>query len=835
MIEVKDINQYKLSGFTGVDFTSSPLNVKERRSPDATNWVFDHGRPVKRNGWKQIAYVGDYKVNSMIEYATNTILVHAGVKFYKVVLTTTGVGYTLTEVTTTGLTITDTPSQIFIQDDRYFIVGAGDFFVWHKPDADWVLESVFNNEITYIPTTTISIDYEGYEGVVLRATLERPSLMTEWRINTARGVDEVATERTYLLDGNVDMSYDAATDVLAYITITNEGGTDELYGFYDDEEERINILSAYGVPPSYGYIEADGTMVLEYDTIPPTNDDNIIIKFKGYNGDEYASGNISNHVRASAFGTLFGVDGVTSQLFVSGADIPSTLTIKNVDFYSYPLDFTYWPDNFYRTVGNSAITGYHRIADGSLVIFKAKANQEAAIFLRTGTLETVTDDGYYNAEIVYTEKAGFASDYLTSRRAIATLEGDPLYITETGVKGIALSENVSTDERYARRRSTLVDKKLTALDTTSAISIVYDDRYYLCIDGECFIADARLRFGEGGEIEYEWMYWDNIPATRFYERNNDLWFGTADGRICVFDSEFTDREFEAIDSADLSFHAADDEVVYSVNVDVEDGDIIKFAATSMHELVMDSTDTTRDTNVITAVSDEAKARLLLMSELEEMLLLKADESSITAYAQNVDYGTYSFEVVDEDGVAVDMSLGYDDYWFIKPLAGVELFARDVEEDSFKLERYKDTLALSMTYYHSGELDDTKETNVGAIIITKTNVTATWYSKIADLGTSVFGKTLLSLTLVAEGEMTFGYVTRLGDLAREYEKSGGFDFTDFDFTNFTFTAFTESITKKIKERNINYVMFKIESTTGKTAAINEIVVRYKFQNMNKGVQ
>jgi len=83
-------------------------------------------------------------------------------------------------------------------------------------------------------------------------------------------------------------------------------------------------------------------------------------------------------------------------------------------------------------------------------------------------------------------------------------------------------------------------------------------------------------------------------------------------------------------------------------------------------------------------------------------------------------------------------------------------------------------------------------------------------------------------------MTFGYLTRIGELAREYEKISGFSFTDFDFTRFTFTAFSEAITKKVKERGINFAMFSILSDSASVCSLNEIIVRFRYNNMIRGV-
>ena len=37
---------------------------------------------------------------------------------------------------------------------------------------------------------------------------------------------------------------------------------------------------------------------------------------------------------------------------------------------------------------------------------------------------------------------------------------------------------------------------------------------------------------------------DNLPARVFGIVNNEIWFGTDDGRLCKFDDKFTDRKYD---------------------------------------------------------------------------------------------------------------------------------------------------------------------------------------------------------------------------------------------------------------------------------------------------
>jgi hypothetical protein len=382
-----------------------------------------------------------------------------------------------------------------------------------------------------------------------------------------------------------------------------------------------------------------------------------------------------------------------------------------------------------------------------------------------------------------------------------------------------------------------VDAKLKDHDLESAIAFTYRGKYYLCVDDVCFIADSSLAVGNYPNHEYEWQFWDNIPARVFTEIQDELWFGTDDGRLCKFDVRYTDDTFTEIESTDLSFHPADDEFVYSSELEIAEGDIIKFNEPKLYELVMDSTMCGNVLNVITASTDAAKARVLLLNELEAMLLVDTtDDSYVVCYAQNVDYGAYSFELVDEDGIAIDMS-GYTDYTLAEALNGIEVYVKDlVVGESFQIARTAETDAISLFSYDTEEeeIDDVTEVGIEAIIISKANVVAEWFSPVTGFGSSFLAKTLISLTVVAEGYMTFGYLTRIGELAREYEKISGFSFTDFYFTRFTFTAFSEAITKKVKERNINFAMFSILSDSASVCSLNEIIVRFRYNNMIRGV-
>ena len=138
---------------------------------------------------------------------------------------------------------------------------------------------------------------------------------------------------------------------------------------------------------------------------------------------------------------------------------------------------------------------------------------------------------------------------VVSRYACANFAGDNIILSRNGVFGIVLAENVATTERYTRERSRSINERLKRhADLSEAVGIVYKNRYYLAIDDVCYIADSRYKYTREDDIDgsynYEWWFWDNVPVRVWANIDNTLYFGSADGQICVFDDEYTDRSLQ---------------------------------------------------------------------------------------------------------------------------------------------------------------------------------------------------------------------------------------------------------------------------------------------------
>ena len=175
-----------------------------------------------------------------------------------------------------------------------------------------------------------------------------------------------------------------------------------------------------------------------------------------------------------------------------------------------------------------------------MAIHKKHSDTDNTIFYRSYNLLNETE--------VFPLKDGVKNIGCVSRYANANLLNDPLVLTESGVFAIVGSEY---QEKFAMQRSYYVNGKLLKEENMEeAIGISVDGKYYLGINNHVYIADSRyLNYPTNAKTEqyqYEWYYWDNIPARVFFSWNNKLYFGTENGEICTFTDEYKDID-KAID------------------------------------------------------------------------------------------------------------------------------------------------------------------------------------------------------------------------------------------------------------------------------------------------
>ena len=294
---------------------------------------------------------------------------------------------------------------------------------------------------------------------------------------------------------------------------------------------------------------------------------------------EVTEKNERDYIPYCSFGSAFGAYGNSDRLFLSGNPL-----YPNADFYSEYDDFTYFTAASQTVMGSKdvPITGYLRLSDSTLATLKAETLTEPTIYYRTAAEKEIElENGQKTSEVIFTRWTGGINEGCVNPYCTALFADDNLMVSPNGVRGIVQISNSATNERYVRERDKFINNHLLKHDLSGATAIVYKNRYYLAVDDVCYVADPRYKTYRNDDIDgsfnYEWWYWENIPARVFSIVNGELWFGTEEGMICRFDDKFTDRTYDETEQGQLTTDG--ETLIHEANMDVEvcDGDEIELS------------------------------------------------------------------------------------------------------------------------------------------------------------------------------------------------------------------------------------------------------------------
>jgi hypothetical protein len=121
------------------------------------------------------------------------------------------------------------------------------------------------------------------------------------------------------------------------------------------------------------------------------------------------------------------------------------------------------------------------------------------------------------------------------------LAEETLILSRQGVQ--ANTSNNILAERTIRNRSFFVDSYLTKeSNLQNAVACEWNGYYVLCINNVAYVLDGKnkaykQRSTVANDFSYECYYWTNIPANCLLSVNGELYFGTADGKICKFNTD----------------------------------------------------------------------------------------------------------------------------------------------------------------------------------------------------------------------------------------------------------------------------------------------------------
>lgn len=472
----KTPNPLTIRDFKGVDFTSS--NVDERRSPNAYNVVNNNGYIETRPGYNVLNIIGN-KINGVWNIDTDNgdyFLVHSGTKLYQ-----TNSDFSASVEVCSDLNDTISTGQYI---NGYLIILDGKrTIIFGKFGTSY--EARYLDECGTIPITTIGMSPSGggqsYQPI---------NMASKYRINLIMGT---ADDTVYHLnDQNLDSNSEVYIEKLTldgWVTISNDEYT------VNYEEGKITFNIAPGETPL-------------------NKEDNIKIRYCKTNA-EYVD--ILNKCTIS---TVFGYNGNDDRIFISG-----NKGYKNMVWYSYANDVTYFPDINYIQTGQEEITNFIRINDGKLGIQKRLTDTDSTIYY--------LESAIYNNNEVFPLTAGVKSVGCIGRYANSNLVNDPLTLTEQGIFAIVSSD----DEKFAMLRSYYINGKLLDEENLeNAVGISLKGKYYLAINNNVYIADSRFKsYAKNSQTEdyqYEWYFWDNMPVRVWFIFNNELFFGTEKGEIC---------------------------------------------------------------------------------------------------------------------------------------------------------------------------------------------------------------------------------------------------------------------------------------------------------------
>lgn len=357
----------------------------------------------------------------------------------------------------------------FLMNGALYLLDGKVYRKVYRQEGDWKVKAVA--EEAFVPTTSLAAPPTGGG-----TSLEAVNLLTPRRINTFVG--NGSATQFYLDAQNLDASGVTVTVGGAAVGVSSVNYT-------------TGVVTLATAPPNAGGVA------------------NVAITFS-----KTVAGNLDK-INQCRFAGLYGGKNDT-RVFLSGNP-----AAPNCDWQSGLYDPAYFPDTGYTRVGSdaSAIMGYVRQYESQLVI-KAGGSQEATQYLRTFFLD---DKG----KAAYPLKQGAQGAGSLAFRSFASLGDTPLFLSTDGVNGVF--GTAVTEQRSIQRQSRAVDAKLTReTGLRDACAVVWRDRYYLAVNGRCYVADGRSYRPDGSP---EWYYWDNLPAVCFAVIGGALYFGAADGRV----------------------------------------------------------------------------------------------------------------------------------------------------------------------------------------------------------------------------------------------------------------------------------------------------------------
>jgi hypothetical protein len=570
----------RLETFRGVDYTTGPTEVDERRSSDAPNMIRDvPGKVRKRMGYYLTdTYEGRINGVHVLKTDQERRVVHAGTRLYLDPQTVLYDG--IADVKSVCVQM---DSKLYILDGQTILV-YGEFDVKNAqgtpasvseqqpPAASELVRATASGQQPLVRSCragSLSVCTErgqrstgetladGFPQTPSTAALtakrdtQQPPAASglaekqegeeepqkEW---TVKPITEIATIPTIV----ISRAPTGGGESFEPVNLLQKKWKESFLGVANAKDYQLSFDNLDDTPLTARKLDSNGdwielkettdftvdratgkvTFVVAPGASPVTGEDNVEItasrEWEGY----------QQRILNCNIATLFGVSGASDRLFVSGNS-----EYKNYDWYSGQNDPTYFGDTWYSILGqdDAPIVGYS-IVGAYLATHKDGSQDDRNVILRSGQL--------IDGKAAFPIGASLQGEGAFAPHSFGYLSTEPLFLTRLGVYAITAQD--VTGEKYAQSRSYYLNGKLLEEpNLKEAYSLVYKDFYLLALNHHVYVLDGlQVSYEKNApysKYQYECYFWDNVPARILFEHDGALCFGDELGRLYAF---FEDKE-----------------------------------------------------------------------------------------------------------------------------------------------------------------------------------------------------------------------------------------------------------------------------------------------------
>lgn len=831
----RTLQTLNINSLLGVDYTSSMNNIADYHAYEMSNYLKINNSLQTRAGYEQIYHSEQQhgKINGLwkCNYKGKEIIIaQINNIFYKVDNLN---NYVFNAENYKRIGEIDLGKEPYIKksfgvfaNDRLYVFGGKYIVIKITDDEEKALEKsyehiddlyykvslVFEDEDTYIPTTTINItDEEKTMLEINRETLDEPNMMTNWRYNTINSfcgykLDDNGNQtpiygKRFVLDANV-IEPEENTEENTYLSpmeiVIDNVGVFKLKITYKDENKefpQLSIIASDGetiighvgdLHNKYKYFINTNTIYFENEIENLNiNNANITVKYKVASNDYKLIDNCT-------FGVMYGAGGNRNRLFVSGNP-----EYPNVDYHTsrrnvYSTtndadlldnqDLTYFSAFDYCEYGttNTAVTGYQIMGDGSLLVLKEKSETEPSVFFRDSTYQTDNNTSFVTE--AYPLRVGNIGEGSVKglKGSIKNLNNDIVFVSPNGLFGISATVSagmLASDYKYAYSRSRIINNKFVKdiRESTNIATCLYDNKYFVTIKKQdnsykTYVADGRYRYASqdkvDNEYDYEWFILDNIPAEEYLIVNENLYFTNNEG-LYLFDFNSRDEnKFKDVKKTtcsdgeytmDLHNFISDresiNEQLESLMINHENNTRVIFVGDNMYNFI-DSVEIYNDSGTKFETIDKygnLKTRLITYFQNDTELLICTADGSIqkTIYSTKIDNEEdFIFICYDKNGTQINLMQSETPFYIFKKLDLVE--AKILKhQDYYFVDKYGLEIKLSSDLKYSKGKDDYIEIN--CVMMFDEPITSKYITKAFNNGQSLYNKILHSLTVVNDSE------------------------------------------------------------------------------------